>query len=186
MISACRLPNKYMISVRQRPQKEWKTMAAIARRKLLLSALSGPFVLAQAGGPVEPRELAEFDGAPIQRIRDLQNMSVLEEEHLIKVDLPARIIVGEPFKATLSLPNHPRTGLHHVTWLRVFVERQMITFMTFAPVWQHPEVTLTLELTRGDRIEAVAACSRHAIWGMAAPITVAGDTPQPPAEAPVE
>ena len=70
-------------------------------------------------------------------------------------------------------------------WLRVFVGRQMITCVTFAPVWQHPEVTFTLELTKGDRIEAVADCNRHGLWGAAVPITII-ETEAPPAAAPVE
>ena len=159
-------------------------MGGIARRDVLLSAFSGPLILAQTGGPRRPTETAEFDGSAIQRISDQQNMSATEKEHLIQIDLPAEVKPCQPFQAAFSLPNHPSTGLHHIMWMRVFVERQMVCYVTLAPVLTHPAVTLTLELPRGGRIDALAACNRHATWGMSAPITVASDVPQPPAEAP--
>ncbi len=144
-----------------------------------MAATGTPLLFAQTERSEKGRLLADFDGTDIQRIADPANMSQHELEHLIEIALPAEIRSNEPFKAVFSLPNHPNSTAHHVTWMRIFVDNQLISFLTLAPVWVKPDLTLTLQLPKGSRIEALAECNKHGLWGNAAPVQIT--YPAPPA-----
>ncbi len=139
-------------------------MLEIPRRTLLITALAAPAALAQPGIE-EPPFLVDLEGRSIQRITDPQNMSAHESEHLVEVVLPAEVKADEPLSATFRLPNHPNSYLHHITWIRIFVDKQSLSYVTFAPRWLKPEVTFTMQLPQANRIEAVAECNRHGLWG---------------------
>jgi superoxide reductase len=146
-------------------------MHKIPRRTLLFSALAAPAALAH-GALDEPPFLQDIEGRPIQRIADPANMSAHEREHLIEIVLPDEIKANEPFSATFRLPNHPFSNAHHIAWMRVFVDKQLLSYVTFAPRWMKPEATFTLQFTKANHIEAVAECNSHGIWGAIAPITI--------------
>ncbi len=147
-------------------------MPDLPRRKLLLSAFAAPLIfprLFERG----PDELTDIEGRPIQRAKDPDNMTDVEREHLITIDAPDSAAPGEPFKVTFSLPDHPMTAFHHVTILRIFVDRSQVCWLTLAPIWQRPDVTLTLTLPKDSLIEAVAECNRHGLWAASRYITIA-------------
>ena len=146
-------------------------MLEIPRRTLLLTALAAPAALGQVGIE-EPPFLADLEGRPIQRIADPENMSAHESEHLIEIVLPAQVNADEPFSATFRLPNHPNSTLHHITWIRVFVDKQSLSYVTLTPRWLKPEVTFTMQLPKAKRIEAVVECNRHGLWGGLVPVQI--------------
>ena len=100
-------------------------------------------------------------------------MTAVEKEHCIRIDVPDEIKPTEPFKISFSMPDHPMTIAHHISWMRLFVDTDMVSFVTLAPVWQRPDVTLTLTLATGKRIDVVAECNLHNLWGMSAPLNFA-------------
>jgi len=156
-------------------------MKGIPRRKVLLGAaplvlggLSAPARLpaGRLGGRPPDRPMDDLEGRAIRRIDETGELDTLQREHLIEIDAPNEVKAGEPFQATVRLPDHPSTTEHHVAWMRVFVDDDLITFLTFAPVWQRPEVTFTFALSGGSRLDAVIECNKHDLWGMARPISV--------------
>ncbi len=145
-------------------------MIEIPRRKVLLGTLAGPLILGQLGSIDKPAEIPDLDGRPIRRISDTKNMTAIEKQHYIQIDVPKEVKPGEPFKVSFSMPNHPMTIAHHISWMRLFVDVDLVSFVTLAPVWQRPDVTLTLTLATGKRIEVVAECNLHNLWGMSVPL----------------
>ena len=146
-------------------------MSGVLRRDVLRGAFLGP-VIWSVGQFTKVPDLIDLEGRPINRIADVNNMTALEREHFIKIDLQQGIIAGRPFKASFSLPNHPSERKHHITWLRVYLDRDQVNFVTFAPTWQLPEVTYTFTFSEGQRIDAVAECNQHELWGMSAPLVI--------------
>lgn len=172
-------------------------MGMIDRRKLLAGALAVPLVFSRtvlgeetaakdpAGDPAEDVmdvvdvveadkyfTLPTLEDRPIQLAGEGEEISMHQREHLVEIALPERIEAARPFKATFRLPNHPNLREHHISWMRVFLDKQLVSYITFVPSWQKPEVTLTLQLPKGHVIQAVAECNRHELWGGAAGIKV--------------
>lgn len=145
-------------------------MAGTTRRSMLLSALAGPVIFAQGQRMTVPRAFADFEGREIQRLDDSAELSPHELEHVLEIAIPEAVKVGGAFEARFSLPNHPKTGSHHMMWMRIFVDNQMVSYMTFAPKWVQPRAALTLELPAARRIEVIAECNLHGIWGKAVPV----------------
>ena len=146
-------------------------MGILGRREVLRGAVVGP-VIWSIGQVTRIPDLIDLEGRPIHRAADPARLTSLEAEHLIVIQLPPRIVAGQPFKATFSMPNHPSTKNHHIATLRVFLDREMINYVTFAPTWQLPEVTYTLTMGVGGRLDAVADCSTHGLWGASAPLVI--------------
>jgi desulfoferrodoxin (superoxide reductase-like protein) len=146
-------------------------MSGVGRREVLRAAFLGPVIFG-IGQVTKVPELIDLEGRPINKIADVNNMTPLEREHFIQIDLPSQVIAGRPFKVTFSMPNHPAETKHHISWLRVYVDNDQVNFVTFAPAWQLPEVTYTFTFTKGMRIDAVAECTRHELWGMSAPLVI--------------
>lgn len=121
--------------------------------------------------------LPDLEDRPIKLAGEGEEISQHKREHLVEIALPETIEAARPFKATFRLPNHPNLREHHISWMRVFVDRQLISYITFVPSWQKPEVTLTLQLPKGHVIQALAECNRHELWGKAVGIKV--EYPQP-------
>lgn len=156
-------------------------MAGIARRKILLTAISSPLVLSGIWGDTDRKTLHNFDGTPVQRAKDPQNMDSLEREHYIEITAPETVSLEKPFDVTFTLPNHEMTRSHHISWLRVLYDTELVSFITLAPVWQRPKVTLSLVMTRPALLGAVVQCSRHKLWGNWIPLQIAPeDTESPP------
>ena len=88
---------------------------------------------------------------------------------------------GTPKSTTKLMPNHPNNKVHHITWLRVYIDNDLVTFVTFAPTWQKPEATFTFAFPKGGRIDAVVECTLHGLWGMSAPIRIIPSTEMPSA-----
>jgi len=145
-------------------------MAGATRRRVLLSALAGPVLFAPENRFKEPSVFPDFEGRAIQRVDESSELSPHEREHIIEIEIPETVKVGEPFQARISMPHHPKSGSHHIMWMRVFVDKQMVSYMTFAPEWVRPATALTLELPPAGRIEVLAECNLHAIWGKALPL----------------
>jgi len=160
-------------------------MQDIARRDVLRGALLGPLVWSVGEIGTGVPELKDLEGRKIEKIADVENMSAIEKEHFIKIELPDNIRAGEPFEARFSMPDHPNGKVHHITWLRVFLDDDLVTFVTFAAVWQKPEATFTFVFAKGGRIDAVAECTMDGLWGMSAPIVITGsiEPPEAPADA---
>jgi len=147
-------------------------MVDVPRRSILKGALFGPVIWSIGPLGKEGLPLDDIEGTPVQKIADPNNMTPLEEAHLIKIDCPAEVVATEPFNLTVSLPNHPMAKNHHIAWLRVYLDRDLVTFVTLAPVWQKPEVTFTFTFDKGHRIDVVADCNQHGLWGMPFPIVI--------------
>lgn len=145
-------------------------MAGTTRRSILLSALAGPVAFAQEQRTSAPPAFADFHGRAIQRPDESTELLPHEREHVIEIEMPEAIKVDAPFDLSFSMPNHPKNGPHHLMWMRIFVDNQMVSYMTFAPKWVQPRAALTLELPAARRIEIIAECNRHGIWGKAVPV----------------
>jgi len=147
-------------------------MTGIPRRGVLKGALLG----AAIGWPIKISgkipDIREVDGIEVHRIADPDNMTAVEKEHFIQIDWPKQVAAGEPFKATFSLPNHPMAKNHYIYSMRVYIDAELATYVTFAPVWQKPEVTFTFALGEGQRVDCVVQCTVHGMWGTTAPFYV--------------
>jgi len=163
-------------------------MDGLARRELLKEAALGvalmPVVTAGMAAAAAEREEAkgmmkemagemmELEGKPIHRIKDLKNMTDMEKAHLVTIDLPTEVKAGEAFKATFNMPNHPMMKAHHIMWMRVYLDGELISTTTFTPEVARPEVTLTFTLAKGRKFEAIGDCNLHGLWAMSAPIEI--------------
>ncbi len=149
-------------------------MHARPRRDLLKGAVAGGIVIVQAAVALAAPELNDLEGRPIQKIKDPSAMTDLEREHLITIGVPREIRANEPFAVSFALPNHPMQRYHHIFWARTYLDNQGVSFMTFAPMWQRPEATLTYTFWQGSRLDVVAECNRHGLWGASVPLNIVG------------
>jgi desulfoferrodoxin (superoxide reductase-like protein) len=147
-------------------------MIEIPRRKVLVGAVVGGLAWAQVRFSGKVREMNDVEGRPIQRVKDPNAMTDLEKEHLVVVTVPPEIIAGEPFKITMAMPNHPMLNSHHVFWMRTYIDTDTVSYMTFAPVWQRPEATITCTFYSGTRLDVVAECNLHGLWGAYAALNI--------------
>ena len=145
---------------------------SIARRDILKGVVLGGLVLPQIGFGQELAERKDLEGRPIQRIKDPNAMTDLEKEHQILIEVPPEVRAGEPFKVSFTMPNHPMERNHHVFWARTFLDNDGVSYMTFAPIWQRPETTLAYTFGSGSRLEVVAECNLHGLWGASVPLNV--------------
>jgi desulfoferrodoxin-like iron-binding protein len=142
-----------------------ETMNEIPRRHVLKGAVFGGLVWAQVRYSGKLKEMNDVEGRPIQRVKDPNAMTDLEKEHMVIVTVPSEIVAGEPFKISMAMPNHPMLPNHHVFWMRTYLDNEAVSFMTFAPTWQRPEATITCTFLAGDRLDVVAECNLHGLWG---------------------
>jgi desulfoferrodoxin-like iron-binding protein len=147
-------------------------MGAIARRDMLKGVVLGGLMLPQVSFGQEPPERTDLEGRPIQRIKDLSAMTELEKEHLITIEVPAEVKATEPFEVKIAMPNHPMERTHHVFWARTYLDNDGVSYMTFAPIWQRPETTLSYTFGPGSRLEVIAECNLHGLWGASVPLNM--------------
>lgn len=147
-------------------------MSAVGRRGFMKSAIIAPFVLpvGKIGERIPP--LDDLEGRPIKRAGKADAAAGLEREHMIELALPPRMKAGGPFKATVVMPHHPMNKDHYILSLRVYLNSALVTFTTLAPTWQLPELTYTFTFDKGDRIDVIADCTQHGLWGLAVPIII--------------
>ena len=140
-------------------------MDKIPRRRVLFGALSTPILLGGWNALAAPEELSDLEGRPIQRVANVDDMTSLERHHLITLDMPDEIRYKEPFKVTVNMAEHPMVPEHYIVWMRLFVDRDAISYVTLAPTWQRPEITFTLTLDRGAGLDLIAECNQHGLYG---------------------
>ena len=145
-------------------------MEGINRRRVLRGAVIGGVLLGQAGIARGLTDLKDLEGREIQRPADPANMTGLEKAHLVTIDAPQEITAGEPFAVSVALPNHPMLSAHHIVWMRVLLDNDTVCYTTLAPVWQRPSATFTFVLAKPMRLDVVAECNLHGLWGPPTPV----------------
>ena len=146
-------------------------MEGIGRRSVLKKAVLGGVILPGFLAQRDPREIREIGGRPIRRT-EANAETASDRQHTLVITLPAEVREGEPFKLTISMPEHPIVAEHHITWMRLFLDEDAVSFVTIAPFWQKPEVTFTLTLSKGSLITAVAECNMDGLWGTSVPLVI--------------
>jgi len=93
------------------------------------------------------------------------------ETHTPKVEAPAKVRAGEPFKVTIKVGPHPNTVQHSIRWIEVYFYEEGRTFnpveiarISLAPEYAEPDVTLTISLRKSGVLYALGYCNLHGVW----------------------
>ena len=154
-------------------------MKELPRRDVLKGAMYGGILWPLMSMEGKNSPMPDMEGQKISRVKDAAAPTTLEREHAMTVEVPAEIVAGEPFRMHINMAGHPMTLKHHISNLRVYVDRELVTFMTLAPTWQLPEVTFTLTMAKGQVADVVVECNQHGFWAQAAPLFIIPSAPGP-------
>jgi superoxide reductase len=102
----------------------------------------------------------------INRVKDTQNMSLLEEKHSPVITAPKNIKAGEPFEVQIEIGRvaHPMERAHYINWLQLFADEIPIATVSFQPVVSRPEATLTVILEKATTLRVLESCNLHGVW----------------------
>lgn len=153
-------------------------MTARSRRSLLGTAfgLGVGGVLAAVLGPAG-RALAQAPPLKFHRIvRDPQNASGLEKEHLITLRLPVIAEDGANVPLVVSMEHHPMEPDHYIKSLQVLnFEDPVVSKGVYrlTPLNGQAYLSLQIRSDGGDaEVWCVAECSKHGRWAASKTVKV--------------
>ncbi|HIP85064.1 MAG TPA: desulfoferrodoxin [Pyrodictium sp.] len=101
------------------------------------------------------------------------------ETHEPKIEVPEKVIAGQPFTVRIRVGPHPNTDSHSIRWIEVFFYEEGRTFnpihiasIQLAPTIAEPDITLTVKVGKSGVLYVLAYCNLHGVWEAKAKITV--------------
>lgn len=108
-----------------------------------------------------------------------------KEKHVPVIECPAEVKAGELFGVNVTVGKemaHPNTTEHHIRWITVFFQPEGEKFIyqvgnyecsahgestegpNKGPVYSHPEVAFSMQITKSGTLYALALCNIHGLW----------------------
>ena len=101
------------------------------------------------------------------------------ETHEPKIEVPVKVVAGQPFTVRIRVGPHPNTDSHSIRWIEVFFYEEGRTFnpihiatIQLAPVVAEPDITLTVRVNKSGVLYVLAYCNLHGVWEAKARIMV--------------
>lgn len=115
-----------------------------------------------------------------------------KEKHVPVIELPSRIVAGQPFDLTVSVGKdipHPNTTEHFINWICVYFkaagESRVTELAKFeftahgespmgtnkGPAHSDPHVSARMRLEKSGTLIAVSYCNIHGLWESAVTVT---------------
>ncbi len=105
----------------------------------------------------------------VNKAADLNNLSILEQKHLPKIEVPDEIEAGEFFQVTVTVGHipHPNENEHFIQWVELSLNGIYLARFDFAPIMTSPQVRLPIQLVHPGlktKLEAASRCNLHGVW----------------------
>lgn len=147
-----------------------------SRRKFItLTAVSIGATTASLALPQFVMAQGEED-SPFQFVKDPDNPTELEAEHLISIRLPIIAEDGSNVPIVASLDNHPMEEDHYIKTIRIFGFTDPIVSkgrFSFTPANGMAYISTQARMDGGDaNLFVVAECTKHGLWAAHATLKV--------------
>jgi len=104
----------------------------------------------------------------INKVKDRNNMTVLEKKHEPIIECPDTVKYNQPFEVKISWGKevaHPDEPGHFIEWLELYTEDHLfLGRVDFTPMVCTGPVTLTVKLPHVTTLVAQLRCNLHGIW----------------------
>ncbi len=138
------------------------------RREFIKGVLLSSAVLAVSAGKLFAEGIGKTGGMDINRLKNPESPSSLEQKHVPAVIAPATVKPGAWFDVNVKvgfMQEHPSTKGHWITMIKLLVDGNDVAMTDFnAGGISAPDVTFRIKLDRASTIEAVEHCNLHGTW----------------------
>jgi len=104
----------------------------------------------------------------VNMVKDMQNMTDLEREHLPVITAPDRIDASEPFDVTVEVGeqmSHPMEPSHYIDFIDLYADDTYIARLDLTPRMTSPVMRARVSLSHAhDALRAFAHCNIHGTW----------------------
>jgi desulfoferrodoxin-like iron-binding protein len=111
--------------------------------------------------------------------RDPENLSVLEQVHLPKIECPKRVRIGQSFPIVVTAGTrrpHPHDRRHFVERVNIYADDILLASVMPPAESSPPRVEIRTSLDHDvETIRAQVRCNLHGTWEAIQPITVDTD-----------
>lgn len=102
----------------------------------------------------------------INRAKDPEHLSGLEQKHVPLIEIPDRIMANEsfPVKVTIGQVVHPMIEAHHIQYVELFAGNAPVGRAAFSHSLNGPKVTFDLKLDKPVTLVVREYCNLHGLW----------------------
>jgi len=138
------------------------------RREFIKGVLLSSAVLAASAGELFGEGTGQTGGMDINRLKNPESPSALEQKHVPAVKVPESVKPGEWFDVNVKvgfMQEHPSTGAHWITMIRLLADGDEVAATDFKSGGiSAPFATFRIRLDKTSTIEAVENCNLHGTW----------------------
>jgi superoxide reductase len=104
--------------------------------------------------------------AGINRVKDPQSPSLLEQKHAPVIRVPEHIEAGKPFavEVVVGAVLHPMSEGHYIHQVELFAANEPAGRVEFARTRNQPQVIFQVLLDRPETLVAREYCNLHGLW----------------------
>ncbi|MCM8798676.1 MAG: desulfoferrodoxin [Candidatus Omnitrophica bacterium] len=104
----------------------------------------------------------------VRTVKDLKNLSELEQKHLPVITAPERVKRNEVFEVTIEVGKykaHPNEPGHFIEWMELYSGDTFLFRVNLSGSLSSPKVTVPVKLTHAHGpLKAWAKCNLHGLW----------------------
>ncbi|MEW6602329.1 MAG: desulfoferrodoxin family protein [Nitrospirota bacterium] len=138
------------------------------RRDFIKGALLSTAVVAASAGKIFAEAGGQHGGMDMNRLKNPESPSALEQKHVPGIDAPATVKSGEWFDVRVKvgfMQEHPSTSGHWITMIKLLADGNEVAETDFKSGGiSAPYATFRIRLEKSSTIEAVENCNLHGAW----------------------